>query len=582
MSVERSDKMAMSQARQDFLQARRDARLRWIWSGLTRQNNALVPFEDLRKTLGLVNQRYRGVQPVPLDMIIGSLGRSDDFDRVFLPTQRHSRRKWVGVDSAMLGGVTLPPVSLYRVGEAYFVVDGHHRVSVARQRGQAFIDAEVTEVPSDVPVTADFTLEDLDDLAALRSFLEQTKLAELRPDQRIRATMPGDYAKLLDHIRVHKYFVDREQGRELSWQDAVGHWYDHVYAPVAETIRQNTLLADFPDRTETDLYLWLIDRAYYLSQELGQDLSPTEVARDYVRRFSRTPRRLYERVRAQVVDWFVPDELGSGPPAGTWREERVESSPQDHMFRDILVAVTGAESGWLAVEEAAEIARREGGTLHGMHVARRGEDAQARGQQVLDQFAARCEKLGVPSTTQLTEGGVAERIIERARWTDMVVINQRREHGRWAEQPLGTIFQTVAAQTPRPILAVPGNEVSPIRRVLLAYDGSPKAREALFVLRHLLCCWDVEGVILTAERTRSDREMLDMAWQYIQECDGDQVTTRYERAPAHEAIARAVEEEGADLLLMGSYGYQPLIKAVLGSTVDRVLRVASFPVLICR
>ena len=252
------------------------------------------------------------------------------------------------------------------------------------------------------------------------------------------------------------------------------------------------------------------------------------------------------------------------------------------MFRDILVAVTGAESGWLAVDEAAEIARREGGTLHGMHVARRGEDARARGQQVLDEFAARCERLGVPSTTLLTEGDVAERIIERARWTDMVVINQRREHGRWAEQPLGTIFQTVAAQTPRPILAVPGNCVSPIKRVLLAYDGSPKAREALFVLRHLLCCWEVEGVILTAERTRDDREMLDMAWQYIQECEGDRVTTRLEHGPAHEAIARAMEEEEADLLLMGSYSYQPLIKAVLGSTVDRVLRVASVPVLICR
>jgi len=115
--------------------------MRRIWAQVTGQNNNLIPFEDLRKTLGLINQRYRGVQPVPLDQIIGSLGRSNDFDRVFLPTQRHSQRKWISVDSAHMEGVTLPPVQLYKVGDAYFVVDGHHRVSVARQKEQAFIDA---------------------------------------------------------------------------------------------------------------------------------------------------------------------------------------------------------------------------------------------------------------------------------------------------------------------------------------------------------------------------------------------------------------------------------------------------------
>ena len=116
----------LQKARYDFGQAKRQATMRRIWMQVTGQNNSLIPFEDLRKTLGLINQRYRGVQPVPLDKIIGSLGRSNDFDRVFLPTQKHSQRKWLSVDSAHMQGVTLPPVQLYKVGDAYFVVDGHH------------------------------------------------------------------------------------------------------------------------------------------------------------------------------------------------------------------------------------------------------------------------------------------------------------------------------------------------------------------------------------------------------------------------------------------------------------------------
>ena len=123
-------------AREDYTKAQRSARLRRLWANLTGQNVGLVPYEDLKRTLRFTTQRYRGLEAVPLDKIIGSLGRSRDFDRAFLPTQRHSRSKWLSVDSAMLSGVSLPAVSLYKVGDAYFVVDGHHRVSVSRQKGR--------------------------------------------------------------------------------------------------------------------------------------------------------------------------------------------------------------------------------------------------------------------------------------------------------------------------------------------------------------------------------------------------------------------------------------------------------------
>jgi hypothetical protein len=103
---------SIARARQDFLKATNEGHLRRLWARLTGQNIDLIPFEKLSESIGSHAQSYRGLRPVPLDRIVGSLGRSQDFDRAFLPTQRHSRNKWVSVDSAFIDGVVLPPVSL--------------------------------------------------------------------------------------------------------------------------------------------------------------------------------------------------------------------------------------------------------------------------------------------------------------------------------------------------------------------------------------------------------------------------------------------------------------------------------------
>jgi nucleotide-binding universal stress UspA family protein len=574
----------MLRAREDYRKATQSARRHRLWARLTGRKNALLPFEDVRQSLGFKGQRYSGLQPVPLDKIVGSMGRARDFDRVFMPTQTHSRGKWVSVDSAYLSGVVLPPVSLYKLGEYYFVVDGHHRVSVARQKNQAFIDAEVIEVQSRVSVTEDMTLDDLDVLAAYREFLEQTKLDALRPDQDVHLTMPGDYVKLIDHIRTHKYFVEIEQSRELTWEEAVAHWYDRVYRPPIEIVRRRKLLKDFPGMTEGDLYFSIISHSYYLSQQLGRSVTPQEVASDFVERYGRSCTYVLKRAWNRVLDLLVPEEFESGPRAGTWREERVVSRPSPHLFHDILVTLTGAETGWRALTQAAEFARREHGVLHGLHVMTENTpDAQVRADAIISEFQERTRVLQVKATAKIVPGGdVAEEIVQRARWYDLVVINQRRVHGRWEERPLGTIFQSVASRSSCPLLAVPGAQVTPLKRVLLAYDGSVKAREALFIFKHLLSCWEMEGVILTIESASTDRSMLEAAQQYAQEAGGSPVKTIFTAGVPEEVILGEMSQQSADLLLLGGFGHQPLVKAFLGSTVGRVLRMAWFPVLICR
>jgi hypothetical protein len=137
---------------EDFEWARRRARRRdWV-SFLTRKKNDLLSFDDIPPELRRGHQRYLGLQIIPLDKIVGSEGRSHEFDRAFYPREERTRDRWVSIDQAHYADVLLPPIELLKVGDAYFVRDGNHRVSVARSRGQAFIDAQVIEIAGPKPV----------------------------------------------------------------------------------------------------------------------------------------------------------------------------------------------------------------------------------------------------------------------------------------------------------------------------------------------------------------------------------------------------------------------------------------------
>ncbi|MCZ7600047.1 MAG: hypothetical protein M5U09_23090 [Gammaproteobacteria bacterium] len=114
------------------------------------------------------------------------------------------RGRWVGVKLAMTGLEGVPPIEVYRLGDAYFVKDGNHRVSVARQLGSKYIQAYVTPVHVRVPFGPDVDRDGLIIASELAAFLEETHLDELRPVADLRVTVPGQYPTLLEHIRVHR------------------------------------------------------------------------------------------------------------------------------------------------------------------------------------------------------------------------------------------------------------------------------------------------------------------------------------------------------------------------------------------
>jgi hypothetical protein len=225
----------------------------------------LLPFERVRERLRLRHLVDRGLREVPLDAIVGSLGREREFNREFLPREESLRERWEDADD-MAGGLRgYPAVELYQVGDTYFVVDGHHRISVARASGQPAIEARVKEFLTPVPLSPEDSTEDVLLKGSLADFLEATGLTPETPDEFLTRE-PGGYERLLEHISVHRWYRGIETGRPVSWEEAVRSWRDAVYRPMIRLIRGSGVLDLFPGGTATDLYLFTMAHLHDLRQ----------------------------------------------------------------------------------------------------------------------------------------------------------------------------------------------------------------------------------------------------------------------------------------------------------------------------
>lgn len=269
------------QAQDDFARARRKVFLETIGAFLTRRPNELLSFQEVREQLPIHSQVYRGVRAIPVAKIIGSVDRYEDFNRHFLPTQTHTQSRWESVDRAALTDIPLPPIQVYQVGDAYFVLDGNHRVSVAQEKGMVFVDAEVVELHTRLPLGPATDQRELVRLAEYARFLERTSLDTLRPGANISFSTLGRYDVLIEHISAHRWYMGIEQKRPVSWEDAVGDWYDHLYLPLVQIITQQRILDEFPGRTAADLYLWIMDHRYYLSKEQGRPVGAQTAVLSY-------------------------------------------------------------------------------------------------------------------------------------------------------------------------------------------------------------------------------------------------------------------------------------------------------------
>lgn len=296
-----------SRDNQDFVQARIGAFWHQVLSFVTGHSNRLLSWDEVHDKLGVSDSRYRGVQNVPVDQIVGSVGRYQDFDHAFLPAKDVLERRWRSIAQAHDQAMILPPVELYKAGESYFVLDGHHRVSVAKYRGMKDIDAHVTEVTTRVPVSEHLNADEIEIKGEYVRFLDRTQLDKLRPDQRIEFTIGGGFERLLEHIALHQYSMGNSSvaGQEQAVLDAevVCDWYDRVYLPLVRLIGEQDILAGFPRRTEADLYLWIVDHQQYLREQCGPGVILERVAEHFAERHTgNLLKRAINTVRERMLD----------------------------------------------------------------------------------------------------------------------------------------------------------------------------------------------------------------------------------------------------------------------------------------
>jgi len=256
------------------ISAFQSARMRAFWDDILNHLRGkpaeLLSFDDVKERLRLREESYKGLQNVPIDQIAGSVGRYRDFTSSFLPKSGKMQERWSRVYAEANGMRGLPPIELYKVGDVYFVRDGNHRVSVARRMGAKTIEAHVTELQTPIELHPGMSAQELDDAACYADFVTVTGLQRTRPHhQPIILSEPSRYSDLLGHIHLQRSFLEKARGQEVSIEEAAADWYDNVYRPAVSLIRKYDMLRHDSNRTEGDLYLWLVDHLSEVKEAYG-------------------------------------------------------------------------------------------------------------------------------------------------------------------------------------------------------------------------------------------------------------------------------------------------------------------------
>jgi nucleotide-binding universal stress UspA family protein len=567
---------------QDFHSARQKATLRDIFARLTGESTELLSYEEVRQKLKAQVGAKKVLKEIPISAIIGSVNRYQDFLRDFLPGQNVVEERWANVELATYGMVGLPPIEVYQIDEVYFVSDGNHRVSVAKQLGTEHIQAYVTEVHTRVPLTSNIRPEDLILMSEYADFLEHTNLDQVRPGADLSVTEPGQYQVIEEHISVHRYFMGIEQEHEIADSEAVADWYDKVYLPVVEIIRERGMLRDFPNRTEADLYLWIADHRAALEEEVNSQVKVSSAADDLAGQYSQRPYRIISRLGNKIVRALVPNLLETGPAPGEWRLSIMTTRKMERLFSEILVPINGLADGWYALEQALVIARRESSNLHGLYISAAEVEQESQFiEGIKTEFMQRVEKTDLQSDFQVKAGDITEGICERGRWNDLVVMNLTFPPDTSLLGKMSSGIRNLVQRCPRPILFTP-QVTRPLDHILLAYDGSLKAQEALFISAYLAGQWKVPLDVISIGELDLTADIQGDARKYLENYDIQAQYIVVDKNDPPNVIFDYIDQMDIDLLLLGGYGRSPIAELVQGSGVDEILRRTKIPLLIGR
>jgi nucleotide-binding universal stress UspA family protein len=373
-----------------------------------------------------------------------------------------------------------------------------------------------------------------------------------------------------------------EQQREIPFQEAAVDWYDEVFSPIVSLINKRNLLKHFPDRTATDLYLWISEHRAGLMDHLGWEVGQEDAINNLSELHGQGSKNLFRNIINKTRK-IVAGTLGSGPPPGTWRERLAGMSVLKHLFNDLIVALDDSKNAWNALEMAIQLSGLEDSHIHGIHIHPLDRDPQLTDHQRLkDSFRSHCQESGVNKFNFIiSSGDIGTILCDHSRFADLILLPLNNPPGESPIQRLGSGLAKIIRNCPVPILTV-SDAPRGTNSIILAFDGSPKSWEAMYIAAYFGSQHGSEITVLTSSVGSGNPEtILDQAKSYLARFPA-RCTFLLTDQPVPQAIAALQEEGKADLVMIGGYGGNLFKDVVLGSVVDSVLREIQLPILICR
>lgn len=261
-------------AQDDFQRARRRQALRRLGRRFERGGadiDLILPFDEVVAELGRTGQRDIGLQMIDLDSVVGTVDRTGggNFDRQFAPTSSRVRVRWERIAEAMRRGGSLPPISVFRIGDMHFVRDGHHRVSVARALGLTQLEARVVDISTRVGADRALTLADLPLKGHERLFRERVPLG-VEARSRVVLTDPRRYGEMAEAVEAWGFRTMQDRAELIGREEAARLWFTEEFVPVLAMLHEAGLVK--AGASDADAYITVSAARYQLMRT--QEWSP--------------------------------------------------------------------------------------------------------------------------------------------------------------------------------------------------------------------------------------------------------------------------------------------------------------------
>ncbi len=561
------------QALDDFRRARSKAAMQRFWAGIRGRSLDLLPYDEISTKLRAVSRTDRGIKQVPLKDIVGSVNRIQDFDRNFLPLRDDDIYRWADVKTAMTSPLAkgVPPVSLYQIGDAYFVLDGNHRVSIAKEMGMETIEAYVTEIKTKVPISSTLTSDELIQKAAYVNFLEDTKIDQILPGVDFSLHLIENYPLLKEHINVHQYYMGIEKNRPVSYEEAVRHWYETIYSPVTAIIESSGLHHALRDLTVTDLYLWLLDQQNALQSDLGIELKPENVLDYAAGKEGIKSGSGWSTAEEQIMQVLLKGD------------EQHQNPYQDCLFQHVTVALSEDDPDWIALEQAILVDRCSNTAIRGVHVKSPGTQKLAGEMDVYRQrFDRRLSEAGLRGKFFLREGGPASALLEFSLLSDLLVLKLSHPPAASLMDRISHGIITILQQSRRPVLFVKEKPLA-ISSILLPFNGGQRSKEALYIAAYYAARYGCQlHLLLVMKGLDQDEINRYYARTYLERLG---VKAEYHQGSSESLTADVVnlaESLSVSTLILGGYENTSILDRVFSQSIDEILAQVPIPVMICQ